>query len=156
MFLILVKSEVTPDFICFPPSPLCCRWWRITTARRITRTHAWCQSLYIVSRPCCAEHTSSVRTGSCCWKSPTSRACSVCAPASRTPWLLSGGGSWSPSPTFEKVKHSCQYSISKWLLLCSVEKVKIASDNNIFPLCNAGLHFNLLCHQLANFTERSI
>lgn len=87
---------------------LCSRWWPITTARRTTPTPAWYQSLYIVLLPCCAEHTSSVRTGSCCWKNPISRACSVCAPVSRTPWLLSGGGSSSLWPTSVKVKHNCR------------------------------------------------
>lgn len=59
------------------------RWWRITTARRITRTRVWCRSSYTTSRRCCVEPLSCRRTESSCCDSRTYRASSACAPASR-------------------------------------------------------------------------
>ncbi len=69
------------------------RWWRTTTARQITPTPAWCRSLCTTWRLCCAARRTSLPTGSSCWGSHTYRASWVCAPASRTPWPPSGGGS---------------------------------------------------------------
>lgn len=79
------------------------RWWRTTTARLITPTPAWCRSLCTTWRLCCAARRTSSPTGSSCWGSRTCRASWVCAPASRTLWPPSGGGSWSPWMHFTKV-----------------------------------------------------
>lgn len=110
--LWLKLSEAPGEFQCFDGRsvPVSSRWWPTTTARLTTHTHAWCQSLCTASPPCCAGPTSSWHTGSCCWRSPTCRACSVCAPACRTPWQLSEGASWSHSPTFAGVKKICYKS----------------------------------------------
>jgi len=50
------------------------RWWRITTARQITPTPAWCRSLCTTLRPCCAARRILSPTGSSCWGSHTCRA----------------------------------------------------------------------------------